>query len=643
MTAPRATMRLQLHKGFPFDAAARLAPYMARLGISHLYASPILTARPGSMHGYDVVDPTRVNPELGGEDGFRRLVAALRAERLGLVVDIVPNHMAIGNQNPWWLDVLRHGRASRHAHVFDIDWHPDNPLLDGKVLVPVLGQPYGETLAAGEITLARGAQGWEARYYENIFPIAPRDAAEIEAASPAAYDPHTEDGRARLHRLLERQHYRLAWWQTAADEINWRRFFDINELAGIRAEDERVFEATHALLFRFYAEGLIDGMRVDHVDGLADPRGYCRRLRARLRELDRERPADAPPGPAYLIVEKILGRDESLATDWEIDGTSGYDFMAQVSAVQHDPEAAEPLAELWASVSGRPAAFEVEEVAARREILERSFTAQLESAVGALHRVALTRPETRDYSRPALRRALVELLAHFPVYRSYAVGDVRPEGDEPVFARALAGIRSERSLVLPAALDLMVGWLRDPDSPPRRVATTRFQQLSAPVAAKAVEDTAFYRYGRLLSRNDVGFDAARMGAEPAEFHRQCAARREHFPDAMLATATHDHKRGEDVRARLAVLSEMPAEWAETLRRWMRMNAPHRAVVDGAAAPSPGAEAMLYQTIVGAWPTTLGPDDREGRKRFTERVAGWQEKALHEAKLRTSWTAPERGV
>ncbi|MGA9867436.1 MAG: malto-oligosyltrehalose synthase [Acetobacteraceae bacterium] len=627
MTTPRATMRLQLHKGFTFGDAARLAPYMARLGVSHLYASPILTARAGSMHGYDVVDPTRVNPELGGEDGFRRMVAALRTEHLGLIVDIVPNHMAIGAENPWWQDVLRRGHASVHADVFDIDWHPENPLLDGKVLLPVLGKPYGEAL--DDISLVHGAGHVDARYFDNLFPIRPDDEAEIGALGLAAYDPADAAGRARLHRLLERQHYRLAFWRVAGDEINWRRFFDINELAGVRVEAPRVFEATHATLFRLYAEGLIDGVRIDHVDGLADPRSYCRRLRGRLAELTRQ--------PAYLIVEKILGEGESLAADWQVDGTSGYDFMNEVSAVQHDPNAAPALASLWASLSGRGANFEPEEVSARRETLDRGFDGQLEACVGALHRVARSSLATRDVSRAAIRRAVVALLAHFPAYRGYATDEQRPAGDQAVFARALEGANTERGSAQPEVMALLVDWLTAPDDALRQAAATRFQQLSAPIAAKAVEDTAFYRYGRLLSRNDVGFDAARLGARAAEFHRRMHARRTQFPDAMLATATHDHKRGEDARARLAVLSECPDAWGAALRGWIDRNARHRTQPD---APSAGDEVMLYQMIVGAWPMALAAADRAGRRAFAERLGNWQEKAQREAKLRTNWTAPD---
>jgi malto-oligosyltrehalose synthase len=627
-------MRLQLHRGFTFDDVSRVVPYIARLGISHLYCSPILTARPGSMHGYDVVDPTRVNNELGGEPAFRRMSDTLRKAGLGLIVDIVPNHMAVGRDNPWWQDVLRHGEASRYAQFFDIDWHPNNKLLDGKVLLPVLGQQYGEVLDAGEITLNQGEGGWEIRYFESAFPVAPADGNEIAALGADAYNGAAPESRARLHRLLQRQHYRLAWWRVAGDEINWRRFFEINELAGMRVELPEVFEATHALLFRLYADGLIDGMRVDHVDGLADPGAYCRHLHARLAEL-------APARTPYVLVEKILGRRERLAEDWSIAGTTGYDFMDTISAVQHAGSVQPELERLWAELSGRPGVFEQEEIPARLEILDRSFTAQVEATADALHAVALQDPSTQDASRAALRRALIVLLAHFPVYRSYSNGGTICAGDEQAFAEAQAKACHAPGLADTSLIALIVQWLRDPNTPAKRIAALRFQQLSAPVAAKAVEDTAFYRYGRLLSRNDVGFDAARLGIEPAEFHELSADRGGHFPDAMLATATHDHKRGEDVRARLAVLSEIPQEWGVTLRRWMETNAPHRRMVDGVPAPSAGDEIMLYQMLLGAWPLMLGRHDRDGIAVFEERVAGWQEKALHEAKLRTSWTSPNK--
>jgi (1->4)-alpha-D-glucan 1-alpha-D-glucosylmutase len=596
---PRATMRLQLHKDFTFADAAALVPYLVDLGISHVYSSPILTARAGSIHGYDVIDPTTVNPELGGESAFRDFVAVLRKAGLGLIVDIVPNHMAVGgSDNLWWTDVLRHGRSSRYANFFDIDWESDDPALHGKVLAPFLGRPYGEAL--NDIQRGQTPTGEPViRYFDNEFPI----------------DPATANDPGDLHELLERQHYRLAWWGAAGDEINWRRFFDINGLAALRIEDPVVFEATHATLFRLYADNLIDGFRVDHVDGLSDPPGYCRRLRRRLDELATDR-------HAYLVIEKILGTGESLPTDWGVDGTSGYDFMNDVSALQHDADSATILGRLWHDATHRPADFHQEEVTARLEILENGFDAQLKAVTTALHDIARSDRNTRDTSAAAIRRGLIALLSHFPVYRTYDAGSKRSASDQTAFAKALAATKQT------SVLDQLGRWLGG--EPGHKTANTRFQQLSAPIAAKAVEDTAFYRYGRLLSRNDVGFDAARLGSTAADFHRACAERMAIFPDGMLTTATHDHKRGEDLRARLAVISEIPDAWAAFLTQC-------RAI--GGQKPDPADEIMLYQMIVGAWPPELTQSDAAGCKAFVERLAGWQQKALREAKLRTDWTTP----
>jgi (1->4)-alpha-D-glucan 1-alpha-D-glucosylmutase len=641
---PRATMRLQFHKDFPFASAIPLVPYLKSLGISHLYSSPILTARAGSNHGYDVIDPTTVNPELGGEEGFRALVATLRAEGLGVVVDIVPNHMAVGgDDNEWWLDVLTYGRGSRFAHFFDIDWEPADPALHGKILLPTLGMSYGEALASGDLKLTREGKrgGLALRYADHLFPLRPMDRQAIEEVGVDAYDGTTEDGRARLHELLEKQNWRLAHWMVAGDEINWRRFFDVNELAGLRIGDIAVFEATHEKLLGLYAEGLIDGFRVDHIDGLADPALYARRLREHLDRLQPERPGGLATQKAYLVVEKILGPGEELAADWGVDGASGYDFMDDVSQLLHDADGEEKLGALWAELSGRPADFHAEEEIARREILDRSFSAQLDQATTALHALARLDYHTRDTPKAAIRRALTELLAHFPAYRTYASGGSgRTDSDKALFSRALAKARQS---IMPSdapVLDLLDGWLGGEvgpadQQPLRDRAIQRFQQLSAPVAAKAVEDTAFYRHGKLLSRTDVGFDVATFAIDVATFHRKTAARQARFPNAMLTTATHDHKRGEDVRARLAVLSEIPDEWAAAVRRWREAAAPLRAE----DAPSPGDEAILYQTLVGAWPLDLSPDDLDGCKAFAERVAGWQEKALREAKLATDWSAP----
>ncbi len=620
---PRATMRLQFHQEFTFTDASGLAPYLVDLGISHVYSSPILTARAGSMHGYDVIDPTSVNLELGGEQGFREFVSVLRAAELGLIVDIVPNHMAVGgSDNPWWTDLLQYGRSSQFADFFDVDWETNDPDLHGKVLAPFLGRPYGEALEAGEIRLKQALSGEPVvRYFDTEFPIDPADYAHIGECGLELFDPANPSGRSLLHTLLERQHYRLAWWGAAGDEINWRRFFDINGLAALRVEIPEVFEAVHAKLFRLYADGLIDGFRVDHVDGLTDPPGYCRRLRQRLDEL-------APDRRAYLVIEKILGAGETLPTDWGVDGTSGYDFMNEVSAVQHDASSASALGQLWHELTQRAVDFEVEEVAARTEILLHGFNAQLQAVTEALHRLARAETKTRDLSAARIRDGLISLLSHFPVYRSYGAGSKRSATDQVAFDKALATAKEASPPSLHPVLDQLDQWLGG--EPGDKVAATRFQQLSAPVAAKSVEDTAFYRYGRLLSRNDVGFDAARLGGSVGDFHRACVDRLATFPDSMLATATHDHKRGEDLRARLAVISEIPDEWAAFLTRCRRIEGER---------PDPADEIMLYQMIVGAWPPELDPSDEARCQAFAERLAGWQQKALREAKLHTNWMAP----
>jgi (1->4)-alpha-D-glucan 1-alpha-D-glucosylmutase len=632
---PRATYRLQFRREFGFAGAIALAPYLAGLGVSHVYASPIATARAGSAHGYDVVDPTVINPELGGETGFRALVAALRQHGLGVILDIVPNHLAVGGaDNRWWLDVLEKGEDSPHASLFDIDWRPADPALHGKVLAPFLGAPYAEALARGDIRLSLEGGGLAAMAHgTHRFPIRAADREGVLAEGLARFDPDHPEGRLRLHALLERQAYRLAWWRTAGDEINWRRFFDIIELAGVRAECDEGFDLIHALPLRLYAEGLIDGVRADHVDGLADPAAYCRGLRAALSARQAGRPADVPGGPAWFVVEKILGPGERLARDWGVDGTTGYDFMDDVAGLLHDPRGAGALGELWAKVSWRGADFGPEAIAARGEILDRAFSGQLDGAARAFHALAVSDIATRDVTQDALRRALKALLIVFPVYRTYANGLEIP-ADSRAIVRSAADRAKRLAPTEGPTLDHLSGWLSAVAPGDRwSDAVRRFQQLSAPVAAKAVEDTAFYRYGRLLSRNDVGFDPAAFSLPAEQFHAKAADRRAHLPGAMLATATHDHKRGEDVRARLAVLGEIPELWREAVTDWRGLNAKLGLAID------PADEYMLYQTLVGAWPMDLAPDDAAGLGAFADRVAGWQEKALREAKLRSSWTEP----
>ena len=758
-SVPRATARLQFHKDFTFDQATALVPYFAGLGVSHVYASPILKARPGSTHGYDCVDVGLVNPELGGEDALRRMAEAIHAAGLGLVVDIVPNHMGIGTDNAWWQDVLLWGPDSRRAKYFDIDWQSTDPALRGKLLMPFLGAGYGETLASGDLVLAYDeARGFEARYFDNHFPIAVRDypalldgsghdglrdiARRFEDvladAEPARGDLHAREaafderdsrlararaslaealhddaaraaldriverhaptgaaGRARLHALLEAQTYRLASWRVAADEINYRRFFEVTELAGVRVERDDVFDAMHATLFRLYREGVIDAMRVDHVDGLADPRGYCRELRRRLEALADERPPSAWPRP-WIVVEKILAADEDLRADWNVDGTSGYDFMNEVGALLHDPRAAEPLAAFWASSTLRPADFKTEQIAARRQILAENLASEFNATARALHRVARSDIDTRDVALIAIQRALTEMLVQFEVYRTY----VDQRGRDPADTEVIVGaLRAAHETVRPsdrAVLAWLDHWLGGdaahdgdassdaPDAPPSGVrrrrsdrsrAITRFQQLTPPLAAKSVEDTAFYRYGRLISRNEVGSNPADFALTIDQFHAKCLRRAAHFPYAMLATATHDHKRGADTRARLAVLSEMPGRWIATLQRWIVLNTPPEqrtgvlrdtieentpmtppaglaakahALAESAATPLPEDQLMLMQTLIGAWPLELcgavdptAPAFEAGVAAFVERVAAWQVKALRETKRPSDWSMPNQ--
>lgn len=634
---PRATARLQFHPGFTLDDAVSVTPYLSQLGISHIYASPITTARRGSTHGYDVIDPTRVNPELGGEAALGRLSEALRRHGMGLVLDIVPNHMAVGGgDNPWWLDVLKHGRASPYAQWFDIEWQPIEPGLAGKMLVPFLGGPYGEVLESGELTLRfdEGTGAFFVAYHDHRFPLSPesRRGSPGDAATVLAmHDPAREDGRQCLHALLERQHYRLSSWRLASDALNWRRFFDITGLAGFRVEVPEAFEASHALILRLYADGVIDGVRVDHVDGLADPRAYGRKLRRRLRA--------ACPGSEPLIwVEKILAPGEILPAAWLTDGTSGYDFMDEVAAALHDPGGAEQLGRLWASISDSDADFATEVLTARRQILRESLGAEVTLAALAFKRTANSHGRQRDFGLDAIRRVLTELAVHIATYRPYLSAGMRSADDTRLVHHAIARARPGLPATDGALLEAFDAWLgAEPAAAlpaaqrqARIVAQRRFQHLTAPLAAKSMEDTAFYRYGRLLSRNEVGADPAIFAITPEQFHAAQAARAARMPRALLATATHDHKRGEDVRARLAVLSEIPEAWEQALRDWIAASSP----------PDQAAAAMLLQMAVGAWPLDLRPEDAAGLHSFADRLSAWQRKALREAKRRTRWTLPD---
>lgn len=641
----RATVRLQLHRDFDFEQARRQVDYYAALGVSHYYLSPILRSREGSTHGYDGVDPTRIDPELGGEAGFEALVETLHAHDMGVIADIVPNHLAVSAENPWWQDLLDNGREGEFAHCFDVDW--GQPGADGKLLLPFLGDLYADILAKGELVLVHERERFFVAYHDNRFPISDRHIQTIldrgdgrdPQAALARFDATTADGRARLHELLERQAYRLAHWRMGNDALNWRRFFDITELAGVRVEDESVFDLSHACILSLVERGLVDGLRIDHVDGLADPKGYCLRLRQRLDAIAARIGADQR-FPIY--VEKILGGHERLHTDWGVDGTSGYEFLDGVSGIQHDPRGEAPLERLWRDVSQRSGDFASEVRAARQEMLKGPLVAEFERCVVSIRALAERTVVTRELSEPAIRRVLEALAVAYPVYRSYADRDGRPRQDVADFATARERAQQTLKASDAAWLERLDAWLggeapNDHDDEEARLrleAIARFQQLTSPLAAKAVEDTAGYRSAVLISRNDVGCEGDTFAYSPARFHQQNRERRQDFPVGMVTTATHDHKRGEDVRARLAVISELTDVLVPRFENW----ACDQRLYDSPERPSGGDRLMMLQVMLAAWPIGLDTEDRTGLEHYADRLAAWQQKGMREAKLESHWLA-----
>jgi (1->4)-alpha-D-glucan 1-alpha-D-glucosylmutase len=598
--APLATYRLQFHKGFKFADATRLVPYLARLGISHVYASPFLKARPGSTHGYDVVDHNQINPEIGTQTELKKLIRTLKEHGMGLVVDLVPNHMGVLHaDNPWWLDVLENGPRSRYARFFDIDWSP------GKLLLPVLGKHYGEALE--ELKLERKGGKWYVRYFDHRFPL------NVESTRNLRQPP---EHSLALHRLLEKQHYRLAYWRVASDEINYRRFFEITDLAGLRIEDPEVFEATHALAARLAQRG-IDGVRIDHPDGLADPRQYFERL-ARL--FPRR----------WIVVEKILAEHEKLPGDWPVHGETGYRFANLLTGLFIDAAAESRFDRVYRRFTGERRSFE--EIARESRILIMATTlyAELYMLSHWLARIAAGNRYTRDYTASVLRKALVEIAARFPVYRTYVSARGVSENDTRVIDSAVNTAKHATRAADPSVFDFVRSVLLLEIPPPgkRREEmlrfAMRFQQFTAPVVAKGIEDTAFYRYTRLIALNEVGGNPSRFGFSLAEFHAAAEERARRWPTTMLGSSTHDTKRSEDVRARLGVLSELVSGWRMTLRRWSLMNR---------GGISRRDEYHYYQALVGIWPGEVSPE-------LTERLKAYMLKAAREAKERTSWINPD---
>lgn len=698
---PRATYRLQFHAGFTFDDAVAILPYLARLGISHVYASPVQTARPGSTHGYDIVDHTRINPELGGEEGFLRLSDALKQHGLGLILDIVPNHMGIGGaDNALWLSVIEWGQLSPHAIAFDIDW--ERLGANGKLVLPFLGKRYGDALEEGELTLKRDESGggFSIWHFEHRFPISPlsypilldrvlvlvadherpdyRELLAISSrlralsdnpsgASPDglvaecemlkqrleqvfAESPELAEATERaldlvngaegiresfdtLHRILEMQSYRLANWRVAASDINYRRFFDINTLAGVRVEEPAVFERTHAMILDLVRAGHIQGLRIDHIDGLADPEGYVRALQAQV-------------GPGfYILVEKILGHDETLRP-WPISGTTGYEVLNLIDGILLDRAGAAAIEESYRAITRQQDGFEDLLRRAKRETLHASFASELEVLVSDLARLAHGDRRSRDYTVHAMRQVLTEIIERLPVYRSYITDEPSLEDRtliEETVAAAIAGTPMPDTSLHRFVAALLLGEadrMMTAPPPAEHLARfrRRFQQLSGPVTAKSLEDTLFYRYGPLLALNEVGGEPSHHGVSAEAFHAANAERHRYWPHAMIATATHDTKRGEDGRARLLSLTEMPQRWAEASSRWHALSselAPDR------TRPDANDRQFILQQMLASWPVELlESDDAPQLDAFRERMQGWVEKALREAKRKTSWINPQ---
>jgi (1->4)-alpha-D-glucan 1-alpha-D-glucosylmutase len=656
---PRATYRVQLTPDFGFDHAAAIAGYLARLGISHLYSSPVLQAAPGSTHGYDVVDHSRVNVELGGEQGHARLGRALGANGLGQVLDIVPNHMAIaGHHNRWWWDVLENGRSSRYATYFDVAWDPPERKLRDTILMPILGDHYGRVLEAGQLRLDREGVRLVVRYFEHELPIDPRSyelvlgdgfdgLGMLFAALPV---PRPEDRAGALRRhlakeallarlerldagpeldarvglvnidvdrldvLLDQQNFRLARWQTAGFELDYRRFFDIDSLAALRMEDPDVFADTHVRILEWLQRGALDGVRVDHPDGLRDPLGYLQHLRR------------AAPD-AWIAVEKILAAEEELPESWPVAGTTGYDFLNRALGLFVDPAGEGPMTETYTRFTGEAAPFAEVVYRSKRQVMRELLASDVSRLTELFSRVCEGSRRYRDYTRPELAECLREVLACLVAYRTYVrPGEPPSPADRKHLAAALAEAHRRRPH-LDADLVELLGRIvlleNDERSEHAAELAARFQQTSGPVAAKGVEDTAMYRYHRLLALNEVGGDPDRFGVSPEAFHVACGRAAARWPAGLLATSTHDTKRSEDVRARLAVLSEIPDVWAAAVDRWAALNEGHRT----RGQPDRNVEYLLYQTLVGAWP--IGP----------ERLLPFLEKAAREAKTHTSWLAP----
>ena len=732
---PCATYRLQFNREFTFKDATALVDYLHELGVSHCYASPYLKARPGSRHGYDIVDHTRLNPEIGSDDDYRYFAERLTRHGMGQILDIVPNHMGVmGSDNAWWQDVLEHGPSSVYSGYFDIDWQPVKQELRGKVLLPVLGDHYGNVLENAELVLEFDdeACAFCIRYYEHLFPIDPREYPQIllleeggfnnwsgdktelnyylgkyeticegfanlphrnetlptqrdkrrqETASlrasllslleefpaiKAAIDENVKrvngskgDGVSLqpLHRLLEAQAWRLAYWRVAGDEINYRRFFDINTLAGIRVEDQQVFEATHELIFQLIETGKLQGLRIDHIDGLYNPLQYLERLNSHITAIRYKQTPLPDTDGFYIVAEKIVAAYESLAESWPIAGTSGYDFANLCVGLFVNAAAEKAMTRVYQQFVRDKHEFNQLVYESKKDILSVALGSELNVLAMQLNRISESDPKTRDYTLNALRDALKEVIACFPVYRTYITADGVSEKDQRYIDWAIAQARKRSQAAdltvfdfVRAVLLLEIG-VGKPEQYQARILdfTLKFQQYSAPVMAKGFEDTALYNEHRLVSLNDVGGDPRRFGASAHAFHHLSQERVKQWPHTLLCLSTHDNKRSADVRARISVLSEIADEWRLTAARWSRMNRSKRRKINSGFAPSRKDEYLLYQTLIGTWPGAglqqnafaAAPINRSALMDYVARIQAYMLKAVREAKRHTSWHNPDQ--
>lgn len=706
---PLSTYRLQFNRSFTFSQAADLVPYLAELGITHCYASPYLRSRPGSMHGYDIIDHHHLDPEIGTPEDYERFVSALHQHGMGQILDVVPNHMGIlSADNAWWLEVLENGEASTYADFFDIDWYPLKDELQGKVLVPVLGDQYGTVLDRGELKLTFDPEKGEFSifYFQHRFPVNPREYPRILAYDPeslqqqlgaddenllelqslisafnhlpgreeAAPEKRAERLRDKeihkrrlaalcarspevtefiernirkingvpgdsgsfdtLHELIKAQAYRLAYWRVAADDINYRRFFDVNDLAGLRQENETVFAQTHEFVLQLLREGKINGLRVDHPDGLYDPKQYFERVQGS------EGGGDARSH--YLVAEKILTGNEQLPETWPIHGTTGYNFSNLVNGLFVDPDSERKLDRVYRSFIGQHANFKEIVYQCKKLVMDQLLNSELNVLANHLSRIALADRHTCDFTLKSLRDALIEIIACFPVYRTYVTEQAVSESDRAYINEGVDCAKEKSTTTETSVYDfirevLLTGQgTGHPQFYQRSVAhfAMKFQQYTSALMAKGVEDTSFYLYNRLVSLNDVGGDPLRFGTTPEQFHREIVQRSRSWPNEMSATSTHDSKRSEDVRARINVLSEIPMEWHRKVRTWREMNRDKKTFRDAAGAPTPNDEYLLYQTLVGAWPT--GDEANSPPESFVTRIREYILKAVREAKEKTSW-------